>query len=92
MFFQRAVIVFAMTLTTLAQNVLASPSLCVVYTVVESAFAIDACFTVNTVISIESITPVSVTNAPTCITTIVTASTTLTAPALSATLLAETIS
>ncbi|KAN0108608.1 hypothetical protein V8E51_008350 [Hyaloscypha variabilis] len=77
MLFQRVAIIFAMALTTLAQSALASPSACEVYTVVESAFAINACFTLNTVISIESVTPVYVTNAPTCITTVVTASTTL---------------
>ncbi|KAE9378249.1 carbohydrate-binding module family 50 protein [Stipitochalara longipes BDJ] len=77
MFFERVAIVSAMALTTLAQSAMALPSVCVVYTVVEFAFPINACFTVNTVISIESVTPVSVTNAPTCITTVVTASTTL---------------
>jgi hypothetical protein len=75
--FQRVAIVLGLALTTLFSPSLASPSACVVYTVVESAFAINACFQINTVISIESVTPIYVTDAPTCITVIATASTTL---------------
>lgn len=79
MFFQRVAIVLTMALTTLALSELAgvTPSVCVVYTVVESAFPIEACFSLDTIISVESVTPITISNAPTCVTILATASTTL---------------
>jgi len=52
---------------------------CKVFTVVESPVVLETCFSSNTVVIIESCIALHVTNAPTCVSTTVTVSSTLNA-------------
>jgi len=51
--------------------------ICYVWTIVENPIVIQTCFASNTVLTIESVTDLHITNAPTCVTTTLTASSTL---------------
>lgn len=60
---------------TSANNI--NEDICTIWTVVEAPIVIRTCFSSNTVVIIESCTGLHITNAPICISTTITASSTL---------------
>lgn len=76
------VVLAALSFSSLATDVihLERKDVCTVYTLVESVTIINTCFTANTMLSIDHCTDITITDAPTCLTTTLTVTATFTKP------------